>query len=198
MCAKKNIKAVILQQSLDLFNSYSWSAISLRKVAAALKISDGNLRYHFKTKEDIVLSLFGQMTAEMAEVILSAGQTVEDLVPNFERMFRIMYRYRFLFIEAYFIRRAYESYGILFTQLQESRKSLFMDAFQRLKREGILTDTFSDAQYELLFEQLFVISDSWLKYVDADVPMEEVEAQINHYAQLCFGLIRPYMADRFP
>lgn len=194
MCAKKNIKAEILDKARELFNQHSWSAVSLRKIAAALGVSDGNLRYHYKTKEEIVLQLFMAMTGEMSWEIEQAERHLEGLTRNFKRMFAIMFRYRFLFIESYFIKRSYESYAILFEQLQESRKSFFTDEFDRLKAEGLLSTDCSEEQYEMLFEQLFIISDSWIKYIGPE-EVDQLEERMDHYAKICYALVVPYMLD---
>ena len=192
MCAKKDLKKEILDTARVLFNENSWANTSLRKIANELGISDGNLRYHYKTKEEIVLSLFGAMAEELGEVIATVGKDFEDLPDNFISMFKRMYKYRFLFVESYFIRKEYPSYSILFYQLMESRRMLFLSEFERLKEEGVLLWDFSDDQYELLFEQLFLISDSWMKYITTD-DEAEVNKLIGYYANLCFALLTPYL-----
>ncbi len=192
MSAKKNIKLSILLTSRALFNEYSWSKISLRRIASELKISDGNLRYHFNKKEEIVLELFAMMTEEMMRVIPERVKNITDLEVQFHAIFKIMYSYRFLFIESYFIKKEYKSYLILFGQLEEAREALFMNEFNNLKQEKILSNNFSDLQYEMLFEQIFIISDSWMKYLDAD-DEAHVTQKIEHYAKLCYGLLVPYM-----
>lgn len=194
MCAKKTIKGDILEKARELFNRDSWAEVSLRKIAADLGVSDGNLRYHYRTKEEIVLQLFSAMTEEMALVIFEAEKELDQLSSNFKAMFRIMYKFRFLFLESYFIKQSYPSYAILFGQLQDSRQALFIDEFNRLKAEGQLSSAFSDQQYEMLFEQLFIISDSWLKYLLPE-DSEQVEERIEHYAQLCYALLIPYMSS---
>ncbi len=195
MCAKKNKKNEILNTSRLLFNNYSWGKTSLRKIASELNISDGNLRYHYKTKEDIVLELFSMMSNEMTNEILEKENTINGLSLQFERIFRIMYSYRFLFIESYFIKRAYNSYLVLFNQLEEARKLLFLNEFNKLKENGVLSKNFSQEQYEMLFEHIFIISDSWLKYLDLNNEIY-VDQKIKNYSKLCFGLLVPYLVSQ--
>lgn len=194
MCAKKNIKIEILNASNQLFNADSWSNVSLRKIATQLNISDGNLRYHFKTKEEIVLALFSKMAEEMLIEINIQLDEFELKPSMFQSIFEIMYAYRFLFIEAYFIKKEYESYQFLFDQLQESRKQLFIETFNRLIEEGVLSTKFSNEQYSLLFEQIFILSDSWIKYVKPSNEIE-IELEINHYSSLCYALLVPYLVE---
>ncbi len=191
MCAKKNIKQEILDTARELFNKESWSKISIRKIANKLSISDGNLRYHFKTKEEIVLDLFIEMTQEMMMVITNSQRNDEGFGLKFKEIFVIMYKYRFLFLESYFIKKEYESYTILFNQLEESRKHLFLEEFDKLKIKGVLSQNFTEEQYEMLFEQIFILSDSWIKYIVTEDD-NVVEQKINHYSELCNALIVPY------
>ena len=197
MCAKRNVKSEILVKSLDLFNRNSWSQTSLRKIAVELDISDGNLRYYYKTKEEVVLSLFHQMAEEMSSFIETfEDMSLSELTNGFRNIFQIIYKYRFLFLESVFIKSAYASYAILFDQLQQSRKILFISEFERLKKQNILSSDFSEAQYEILFEQLFIISDNWIKYIDTDSDQTYVDERIFHYSNLCFGLFVPYLVSK--
>ncbi len=192
MCAKKNIKQEILNASRELFNRESWSKTSIRKIASKLNISDGNLRYHYKNKEGIVLDLFSEMTEEMMLEITNREQNKDSIELQYKSIFKIMYKYRFFFLESYFIKREYESYAILFNQLEASRKQLFIGEFNKLKIEGVLTQDFSEEQYELLFEQIFILTDSWIKYLVSE-DENEIDEKINHYSKLCYALIVPYM-----
>lgn len=192
MCAKKNIKLEILQASRELFNHNSWSKTSIRKIAAKLNISDGNLRYHYKTKEEIVLDLFSEMTEEMMVEINKEESSNKNSALQFKPIFEIMYKYRFFFLESYFIKKEYESYVILFNQLEDSRRQLFIDKFNHFKTKGILSQDFSDEQYEMLFEQFFILTDSWIKYIITE-DTNVINQKINHYSKLCHTLFVPYM-----
>jgi len=197
MCAKKNTKTQIIEKSLEIFNENSWSKTSLRKIAASLNISDGNLRYHYKTKEEVVLKLFSMMIEELDEVLfLYKGKKTDDLVPALRTMFTIMFKYRFLFLESILIKQAYPVYRIIFNELQEGRKAYTITEYNRLIAEGILSSEFSTQQYEALFEQLFILSDSWMKYLDSTSDMEYVNARIEHYVNLCFALSVPYLVRK--
>lgn len=191
MCAKKNTRSRILSQAIELFNEKAWSQVSLRQIAAALNMSDGNLRYHFKTKEELVLDAFTAMTTEMAVEIEKGYEGMDVLQERFADMFAIMHTYRFLFTESFFIKKAYPSYAVLFNQLEESRRQLFMDEFNTLKEQGILSKEYSDEQYEMLFEQLFIISDNWIRYLEG-AETDYVRNRIQHYAYLCYSLLVPY------
>ena len=54
---KKKIK----KQALMLFNENDTFSITTNHIAIAAKISSGNLYYHYKNKEDIILDIYQDM-----------------------------------------------------------------------------------------------------------------------------------------
>ena len=48
----------IISQAVEVFNRKGISKTTLRDIARELAISDGHLRYYFKTKEELVLATF--------------------------------------------------------------------------------------------------------------------------------------------
>jgi AcrR family transcriptional regulator len=55
--------------ALELFTEQGYEATSLREIAERLGVTKAALYYHFKTKEDIVTSLFDSRVAAMDELI---------------------------------------------------------------------------------------------------------------------------------
>jgi len=48
----------IIAFAVDYFNENGFQKSSLKSLAAALGISDGNLRYHFRTKGDLAMAIY--------------------------------------------------------------------------------------------------------------------------------------------
>ena len=55
--------------ALDLFSQRGYEKTSLREIAEQLDVTKAALYYHFKTKEDIVLSLFQDLSKPLDELI---------------------------------------------------------------------------------------------------------------------------------
>ncbi|MFD4142183.1 TetR/AcrR family transcriptional regulator [Streptomyces sp. NBC_00390] len=55
--------------ALELFAEQGYEKTSLREIAAALDVTKAALYYHFKTKEDILISLFQDLTRPIDELI---------------------------------------------------------------------------------------------------------------------------------
>jgi AcrR family transcriptional regulator len=71
--SSKDTRERIVDAAIQLFNSKGVGAVTTNHVAAHLKISPGNLYYHFRNKEEIVRDAFDRMNVEADEVWNVAG-----------------------------------------------------------------------------------------------------------------------------
>lgn len=193
MCAKVSTKEKILKTSLHLFNAEQCSQVSLRQIAAELYMSDGNLRYHFATKEAIVLTIFDEMSQEMNRVINVFGRnSLFDLESGIEQIYRIMLHYRFFFDEPIFMKKTFPAYATLIEQLEYSRRQIFLELMDELKVSGELSTKFSKEQHDALLEQLFILTDNWILKVPKEAPEKEKSQKLEYYKDLAFKLFIPY------
>jgi AcrR family transcriptional regulator len=68
----------IQQVALELFAERGYEKTSLREIAERLDVTKAALYYHFRTKEDIVASLFDEFLALVDEIVKWAGDQVID------------------------------------------------------------------------------------------------------------------------
>ena len=68
--------------ALDLFTAHGYEATSLREIAEALGINKASLYYHFRSKEDILRSLFHERSNEADDLLhwLGGQPRTPDLV----------------------------------------------------------------------------------------------------------------------
>ncbi|GAA0928095.1 helix-turn-helix domain-containing protein [Streptomyces thermoalcalitolerans] len=64
-----NTRQRILDVALELFAEQGYEKTSLREIAERLGVTKAALYYHFKTKEEILVSLFESLTRPMEELI---------------------------------------------------------------------------------------------------------------------------------
>ncbi|WP_405753439.1 TetR/AcrR family transcriptional regulator [Streptomyces sp. NBC_01020] len=69
MGSRGNTRQRIQDVALDLFVEQGYEKTSLREIAEKLDVTKAALYYHFKTKEDILISLFHDLSAPIDEVI---------------------------------------------------------------------------------------------------------------------------------
>ncbi|MET8412632.1 helix-turn-helix domain-containing protein [Streptomyces sp. NPDC005195] len=75
--------------ALELFSEHGYEKTSLREIAEHLDVTKAALYYHFKTKEDILKSLFQDLSRPMDELIEWARQQPRTLATKQE----ILHRY---------------------------------------------------------------------------------------------------------
>jgi AcrR family transcriptional regulator len=94
---KKKIK----KQALMLFNENDAFSITTNHIAIAAKISSGNLYYHYKNKEDIILDIYQNMIEKFEEInsfekILNSKTPLEELSNLYNLYLDIFWEYRFI------------------------------------------------------------------------------------------------------
>ena len=96
---KINTYTRIINTSLVVFNEEGERNISTNHIAAHLGISPGNLYYHFRNKDEIIVQLFKRYSEALLqylqEAVLPSG--VEDSVNYMAGIYNVMWEYRFLF-----------------------------------------------------------------------------------------------------
>jgi len=68
-------------------------------ISAELKISPGNLYYHYPAKEELINALFGRYEKALDELLRAADgvRNVEDAWLFFHMLFELIWQYRFLY-----------------------------------------------------------------------------------------------------
>jgi AcrR family transcriptional regulator len=89
----------ILDVSLDLFNRFGEPNVSTTVISAELKISPGNLYYHYPAKDELINALFSRYDKALADILLAADNVrhVEDAWLFFHMLFETIWQYRFLY-----------------------------------------------------------------------------------------------------
>ena len=90
----------ILETALTLFNRFGEPNITTADIAGEMEISPGNLYYHFRNKDQIIVELFAAFERRLDGLLtLPAGRGagVEDLWLLLHLLFEAMWDHRFLF-----------------------------------------------------------------------------------------------------
>jgi AcrR family transcriptional regulator len=97
---KRRTRERILETSLRLFNDFGAPSVTTTVIADEMNISPGNLYYHFRSKDEIVNTLFGEFEREVGDVLAAPrarSANVEDIWLFLHVLFEAMWRYRFLY-----------------------------------------------------------------------------------------------------
>lgn len=193
------MKEKIIESAVKLFNEFGIKQTSFRDIATDLNVSDGHVRYYFKTKESLLLAIFEQMDQEILlkaqEVPLKGNAHTTIFRNKIAEVFTIMVRYSFFFIESPKIYNLYSALRASYKSLIEDRKDLFLNTFQSLIAIGYFKETFTQQIQEQVFYSIFILSDSWIRYFQILHNKPPIEEDINFHSNLVLQILSPYLAE---
>jgi AcrR family transcriptional regulator len=97
---RSKTKEKILKTALALFNNEGESAVSSVDIASVIGISPGNLYYHYKGKDEIIVELFADFEEEIRQVLSSpvnAPLKIEDNWVYLYIIFEEIFDFRFFY-----------------------------------------------------------------------------------------------------
>ncbi|WP_151949674.1 TetR/AcrR family transcriptional regulator [Aliarcobacter butzleri] len=120
--SKKKIK----KYALDLFNEKDTFSITTNHIALCAKISTGNLYYHYKNKEDIIIDIYEEMIGKFEslnsfEKILNSQNPLEELSKMYDLYLDIFWDYRFLMRDSSVLLSTLPKFKEIFIQRQNLR-----------------------------------------------------------------------------
>jgi len=91
----------IIQESIVLFNEKGERNVTTNHIAAHLGISPGNLYYHFRNKEDIILSIYDEYARDLLVDTFSQVNTeltpLDAIISYMDGVFKMMIKFRFFY-----------------------------------------------------------------------------------------------------
>lgn len=180
-------KDKILIAAKDLFNQNGYTSTSTRDIAKYLKISPGNLHYHFTHSKQIVEALFNDFAKQMDVLLENVSQsesTTIDLLYNYiEETSTLFFSYKFLFINFSDILRESEVINKLYKEIHVKRKLEFQNLFLSLQEKKIFRLDIPSFIFSNLIEQMFITGDSILAYNEITHNFEGQKA-VDYYTKI--------------
>lgn len=110
MTPRSKTKDKIIRTALGLFNNEGESLISSVDIASVMGISPGNLYYHYKGKDEIIVEIFSDFETEIRQVLSSPIKQTLKLEDNWVYLYII-------FEEIYDLRFFYKNQSELITRI---------------------------------------------------------------------------------
>ncbi|MEL7530691.1 MAG: TetR/AcrR family transcriptional regulator [Bacteroidota bacterium] len=186
----------ILSQARLLFNQHGLENVSLRQLAKSMEMSDGNLRYHFKTKAELVKKLYFELVESFDRLILDlqsgAHTQLSFLFQSALNSYQQLFAYRFFMLDFVNLMRFYPEIGEHFKQLQVMRRQQFQGIVQHFVAEGIMRAAAYPEEYRQLHDRMEILSDFWLSSAEV-VGVPEGQDPVKHFAKTNLSMIYPYL-----
>ncbi len=152
-------KERILEAALKLFNTRGYSSVGVREISRALKISPGNLSYHFHRKEDILFRLLENFSATNEaryKAYLADTPSNENFLRLINDIFHNQFSYRGVYIGNQAIQQELQtSDRINYEKIAKARQSTFRTIFTDLTLHHQLQTDPSDVEFLISYMTLF-------------------------------------------
>ena len=191
----KNTKTKILQAALKLFNEQAYDQVTIRMIAQEMKISPGNLNYHYKKKEEILEALYEEMVAVFDQRIASLPQQeigIHSIYEEIKNSMERMVSYRFFWTDLHHLLRSNEKINTHFQEVYHKRKSGLLFLFDHLQKEGLMKTAETQDQYIALSEMMLHYGNTWLYGSN----LYQNKQTSSHYAQQYMLLFYPHFTDQ--
>jgi AcrR family transcriptional regulator len=185
----------ILAASLRLFNEHGEARVTLGQVADALDMSPGNLYYHFRNKDAVVLELFRRFEARMdiaPRADRDAAQAIEDLWLFLHLLLEAIWEYRFLYRNLDDLVRRNRRLGAAFDRILERKTAAVAALCETLARAGAMTAR--PEEIRALARNVVIVATYWLNFQAVRGRRDEPSPHdLGEGAFQVLALIAPYL-----
>ena len=191
---RNNTRDRILESCRTLFNERGPAEVTTAEIATVVGISEGNLHYHFRRKEQIVVALFEQFE----DALDRAGTAASDLGqrPQAYRIylagwFNTMWEWRLFYAAG--IYRLAPALGPRLTRLTDKGQSQVRQTLDGLAEKGVLVA--APHEIERLVVNAWIVASYWIDYLRSRQGVETITRDHLRwgYAQV-EALFTPYAA----
>lgn len=176
---KISTKQKILAVARTLFNDYGYNSVSLRDIAKAVGISEGNLTYHFKKKENLIESLLLEVVDTFPT---GTPQTLEELDAIFEDLQQNVQKNLYFFLHYAQLSQSSpeicQKQSIRYSKLLEKLKR----AFQNLNEAGLLRDEVFSGEYDNMIDTLYMSIIYWAPFMELKKTAHADNTEYRNYA----------------
>ncbi len=157
-------KQRIIETTIELFNEHGFANVKLPLIASTLKISLGNLTYHFNKKEELIASIYSLFQEELA-LITKDYEVLSDLA-EMDRQLRAFYefqqRFQFFYLDLLEIERAFPEIAKKHHQHIEGQIKGLEKSFIYNTGTGYLKEQEDPRIYKHLGQQFWLSTVFWL------------------------------------
>ena len=194
----KKTSEKILNTALALFNSYGLPKVTLRTIAKEMGISQGNLNYHYKKRDDIIEALYFQLVEMMDKSMEENQPSSEGLQLMFDISAGIMsnsYKYRFFLLDFAQIMRENATIKKHFKKLTELRQEQFSGLINMMVALGIMRKEKLPNEYFFLYQRFQLLGDFWIS--SAEIAHTKITKKImSEYYEIITQAIYPYLTAK--
>ena len=193
--ARRDTRELILETSLGLFNEYGEPNVTTNHIADEADISPGNLYYHFRSKNDIVVELFKRFLVRFQPLIDIPDDILlqpEDLWFQLHLSFELKGEFRFLYRNlADLTARVPDLERAMRGLLQREHKAAW-NSLSGLEQAGVMQ--IDSRQKELLADSILLSLTYWIPFAELTEPgaLDNSQSQVTAIARVLL-MVTPWL-----
>lgn len=195
--ASRETQGKVLDTAITLFNAEGTDRVSCNRIAEECEISKGNLHYHFKNKEEIILAIWGRVSQEMetqwGEDALMP--TLTHMAEITQRQFNLMWRYRFFYRELTILLGRDSLLKHRFVQIRQKREASIRRFFIALVENNVLVLPEEDDALESLLQLGWIVTDHWMSSLSIEDKVID-DATMQDGFRLTLQLFMPLLSEQ--
>ncbi|WP_454700764.1 TetR/AcrR family transcriptional regulator [Agrobacterium burrii] len=187
----------ILDTALELFNRGGPDRVTTAEIALAVDINEGNLYYHFRTKESLVLALFARFEADAMMLVATVDGADEGAAATYagflRQWFSLVWNYRFLFRDLVGLIALAPSLVEPVRTISAAMRLAVGDIVGRMQNAGLVT--IPESERDAVLTNLWIVSTYWAAYLNLQEGVSEFgQQQLDWGLQQVSSLFRPYLS----
>lgn len=195
--AKRDTRELILGTSLELFNLFGEPNVTTNHIADEADISPGNLYYHFRSKDDIVVELFKRFLARLQPLIDIPDDVplnVDDLWFQLHLSFEVKGEFRFLYRNLADLAARIPDLGRAMRGLLRRERQAASNLLGGLEREGSVN--INRDEKEMLVDNILLSLTYWIPFADLLTPggLDDSRAQAAAIARVML-MVTPWLRE---
>ena len=195
---KRRTRERILETSLALFNEFGEPNVTTQIISDELGISPGNLYYHFRSKDQIIETLFADFERSLLDTLSAPARRVPDVEDAWlflQLVFEGIWHHRFLYRD---LNELLSRNRLLETHFKSIVAHMVSTSAQ-IFRGLVATDDMraSNAEIETLAVNMTVLATYWLSFEFVRDPRRKLDGEaLARGAYQCMSLVAPYLVGR--
>ena len=184
----------ILAEALALFNEHGEANVTTGTIAGSLGMSPGNLYYHFRNKDEIVVELMRRFEARMdvePDVALDAPGAIEDLWLYLHLTLEAIWEFRFLYRNLDDLAARDRRLRERFNRIAERKYRGVVALCEGLVRVKAMRAT--PDEIRTVARNVLVVATYWLNFRSLRGRAAPAEADLGLGAHQVMSLIAPYL-----
>lgn len=185
----------IIQASIELFNEHGERNVTTNHIAAHLGISPGNLYYHFRNKEDIILSIYEEYARNLLldtfPQVSPDDNPLDTIIKYMDAVFQIMTKYRFFYSNLPVLLAKNETLHDKYVEVQQTISERVSQMLVSLRNANMIS--FADEELADIVVILRLVNTFWLSFYQTQNKEPEMTDAVFYQGVLkILVIIKPY------